>query len=226
MQLQGEKLRRTLKFVTVFATFIIVAIVVQYTIAYVRIPGILAQVEQSGNLPLALNEFQGQRLSWLLKVQDPDFYQHHGVDLGTPGAGYTTITQGLVKLLFFNDSFKPGFLRWRKMRQTIMAIALNARVSKDEQLRLFVNLASMGRHNGRAINGFSPAAQEYYGKDFQNLTDQEYLSLVAVLVSPATYSPAAHPAENENRVARIQKILAGTCKPVSHSDVFYIACAQ
>lgn len=219
-------MRRTLKLFAALAAFVVIAIVVQYTVAFIRVPGVVARVEQSGNLPLELSDFHGQRLSWLLKVQDPDFYEHHGVDLGTPGAGYTTITQGLTKELFFNRSFKPGFLRWRKFRQTIIAVAFNSRVSKDQQLRLFVNLAPMGRHNGREIVGFSQAAQEYYGKDFQNLTDQEYLSLVAVIVSPATYSPAIHPEENENRVARIRGIIAGTCKPVSHSDVLYVACAQ
>ena len=219
-------MRRTLKLVTAFAALIIIAITVQYTVAFIRIPGVVARVEQSGNLPLELSEFHGQRLNWLLKVQDPGFYQHHGVDLVTPGAGYTTFTQGLTKKLFYNGSFKPGFLRWRKLQQTIIAVALNARVSKDQQLRLFVNLAYMGTHNGRDITGFSQAAQEYYGKDFQNLTDQEYLALVAVLVAPAKYSPVTHPGENENRVARIRRIIAGSCKPVNHSDVFYVACAQ
>jgi len=177
-------------------------------------------------LPLELSDFHGTRLDWLLKIQDPNFYQHHGVDMGTPGAGYTTITQALTKVLFFNGSFAPGFLRWRKIRQTIIAVAFNARVSKDQQLRLFVNLASMGTHNGREITGFSQAAQECFGKDFQSLTDQEYLALVALLVAPSRYSPATHPGENENRVARIRSVIAGTCKPQSHSDVFYIDCVQ
>jgi len=92
------------------------------------------------------------------------------VDLRTPGAGYTAITQALTKVLFFNGSFTPGFLRWRKIQQIIIALAFNARVSKDQQLRLFVTLAYMGIHNGREITGLSQAAQEYFGKDFQNLT--------------------------------------------------------
>ena len=219
-------MRRTLKLVIAFAALMLIAITVQYTVAFIRVPGVVARVDQAGNLPLELSEFHGQRLDWLLKVQDPNFYEHHGVDMGTPGAGYTTITQGLTKALFYNGSFKPGFLRWRKMQQTIIAVAFNARVSKERQLRLFVNMAYMGTHNGRRVTGFSQAAQEYFGKDFQNLTDQEYLALVAVIVAPERYSPAIHPSENENRVARIRRIIAGTCKPASHSDVEYMTCAQ
>jgi membrane carboxypeptidase/penicillin-binding protein len=215
-----------LKLVAAFVALIFLAIAVQFTVAFIRTPGVVARAEQSGNFSLELSEFQGQRLQWLVKVQDPDFYQHHGVDLGSPGAGYTTITQALIKVLFFNDSFNPGFLRWRKIQQTAIALAFNARVPKDKQLRLFVNLAYMGTRNGRRITGFPQAAQEYFGKDCQNLTDQEYLALVAAIVAPAKYSPATHPGENAARVARIRGILAGTCKPASHSDVEYIACSQ
>jgi len=214
-----------LKLVTAFAAFMIIAITIQYTVAFIRIPEVVGRVEHSGNLPLELSEFHGKRLDWLLKIQDPDFYQHRGVDLATPGAGYTTITQALTKVLFFNGSFTPGFLRWRKIQQIIIAVAFDARVSKDQQLRLFVNLAYMGMHNRRGITGFSQAAQEYFGKDFQNLTDQEYLALVALLVAPARYSPATQAGENENRVARIRRVIAGTCKPASHSDVYYMDCS-
>jgi membrane peptidoglycan carboxypeptidase len=99
-------------------------------------------------------------------------------------------------------------------------------VPKDEQLRLFVNLAYMGTSNGHSIVGFSQAAQAYFGKNFQNLTDEEYLSLVAVLVAPERFSPRMHPAENKQRVARIRRLLAGSCAPTGHSDVEYVACAQ
>ena len=107
-----------------------------------------------------------------------------------------------------------------------MALALNARVPKKKQLRLFVNLVYMGTRAGRRITGFPQAAQQYFGKDFQNLTDQEYLALVAMIVAPAKYSPRTHSGENAIRVARIRGILAGTCKPASRSDVEYIACSQ
>jgi membrane peptidoglycan carboxypeptidase len=202
------------------------AIVLQYTVAYFQTPRVVATVEQPGNLPLTINDYHGSRLEWLLKVQDPDLYRHQGVNWRTPGAGYTTLTQGLVKRLFYPSGFKPGFLRWRKIQQTIIAVAFNARVSKDEQLRLFVNLAYMGTRNGHPIVGFSQAAQEYFGKDFQNLTDDEYLSLVAVLLAPERYSPITHLTANQERVARIRRLIAGTCKPTGLADVEYVACSQ
>jgi membrane carboxypeptidase/penicillin-binding protein len=215
-----------LKLVGALVALAILFVTVQFCAAFIRTPSVVAQAEQSTNLQLQLSAFREPRLQWLLKVQDPDFYRHHGVDSGTPGAGYTTITQGLVKELFYSYSFKPGLLRWRKMQQTIIALAFNARVPKEKQLQLFVNLAYMGNRDGRRIVGFSQAAQEYFGKDFQNLTDEEYLTLVAMLVAPGKFSPATHLADNRERVMRIRRVLAGTCKPVDHADVEYVACGQ
>ena len=118
-------MRTALKLVIALVGLAIVAIAVQSCVAFFRTPSVVAQAWKSGNLQLQLSEFREQRLQWLLKVQDPDFYHHHGVDSGTPGAGYTTVTQGLVKILFYSYSFKPGFLRWRKIQQTVITLAFN-----------------------------------------------------------------------------------------------------
>ena len=61
-----------------------------------------------------------QRLRLLLRVQDPAFYKHNGVDLKTKGAGLTTVTQSLAKRLAF-ESFKPGL---NKIKQTTYAMSL------------------------------------------------------------------------------------------------------
>ena len=219
-------MRTGLKWILAVIAMAVLAVLLQYTVAYFETPKIVAAAEQSNTLPLTISDFQGPRLEWLLKVQDPDFYQHPGFDWWTRGAGYTTMTQGLVKRLFYPSGFKRGFLRWRKLQQTIIAVAFNARVPKDEQLRLFVNLAYMGARNGRPVVGFSQAAQEYFGKNFQAITDEEYLSLVAVLVSPERYSPATHLAANQERVTRIHRLIAGTCKPTGLTDVEYVGCSQ
>ena len=208
------------------ASLFLLVIVIQFCVAFARTPAIVAQAERSGRLELDPGEFSEQRLQWLIKVQDPTFYHNHGVELRAPGAGYTTIAQGLIKILFYDSSFKPGFLRWRKIQQTIIAMAFSARVPKNEQLRLFANLAYMGTRNGHSIVGFSQAAQEYFGKSFQRVTDEEYLSLVAVIVAPERFSPEMHPAENKQRVMRIRRLVAGNCAPAGHSDVEYAACAE
>jgi membrane peptidoglycan carboxypeptidase len=160
-----------------------------------------------------------------LLLTTPTFYRHHGVDSRTPGAGYTTITQGIVKFLFF-DGFRPGLLRWRKVQQTIIAVAFNARVSKEEQLRLFVNNAYLGDQRGHSVRGFSEASEAYFGKSFAQLSDDEYLGIVAMLVAPVKYSLALHPEQNHERVQRIKRLLARECAPTAVEDVEYPGCAR
>ena len=61
---------------------------------------------------------------------------HHGVDLEEPGARMTTLTQGLVKLLYYPNGFKQGVA---KLRQSLIAkYALNSIITKDDQLLLFL----------------------------------------------------------------------------------------
>lgn len=82
----------------------------------------------------------------LIKVQDPGFYKHNGMDLSTPGAGLTTITQAITKKLYF-DSFKPGI---SKIKQSLIArFVVNELISKDDQLSLFVNAMHFGSVDGK-----------------------------------------------------------------------------
>jgi len=78
-------------------------------------PSILAAALDAESVELEIGDFSAGWLEDLLAVEDPNFYQHSGVDLTTPGAGITTITQGLVKQLYFSE-FRPGFA---KLRQTL-----------------------------------------------------------------------------------------------------------
>lgn len=153
----------------------------------------------------------------LLAVEDPTFTRHHGVDLETPGAGMTTLTQGLVKLLYFPDGFHPGIA---KIRQTLIAqYALDAMVSKDDQLLLFLNICYLGNENGQSIRGYANAARVYFGKEFSDITDDEFLSLVAMHIGPNALKPGT--TANEERVQRIKRYLSGQYQPAGLLDVDY-----
>jgi membrane peptidoglycan carboxypeptidase len=172
--------------------------------------------------PIRLADLPQARRDMLLAVEDPGYYRHHGVDFATPGAGMTTITQGLVKRLYFPGGFKPGFA---KIEQSLIAWAvLDRAVSKDEQLEIFINHASFGSAQGQQINGFDEASRTIYGRALPELSDREYLSLVAMLIGPNELDPRVHPKENARRVDRIEAMLAGKCKPAGLRDVYYQAC--
>ena len=82
--------------------------------ARIDTPRIIQKALHAGNIALKVSDLSPWQVHALLAVEDPSFYYHHGVDLKTPGQGITTITQGLVKIYYF-DHFKPGLA---KLKQT------------------------------------------------------------------------------------------------------------
>jgi len=61
-------------------------------------------------LSLESSDFTLRQIDILLTVQEPGFYKHQGIDLSTPGAGITTLTQAVVKKLYF-EKFTPGIAK-------------------------------------------------------------------------------------------------------------------
>ena len=169
-----------------------------------------------------LRDLPRDRIDALLKVDDPGFYQHHGLDFSTPGQGMTTLTQSLVKHMYFKH-FHPGFA---KIEQDLIArFVLDPAMSKADQLEAFINYSYFGHPGGRDVVGFADAARTYYGRDLGALNDRQFLSLVAMLNAPDDLDPRRHAAANAERVDRIQRLLAGACKPRSWADVDYPGCA-
>ncbi len=162
------------------------------------------------------------QLAMLLKVQDPGFEVHKGVDLTTPGAGLTTITQSLAKRLAF-DEFQPGFA---KIRQTGYALGLEARLDKDQILALWLDTVPMGNGPDGWMTGFHAASQAIYDRLPSELDREEFFRLVAVLIAPGAYDLTGADAKLDDRVSRIDTLVAGDCKPTGLNDVWLEACGE
>ena len=216
-------MRRGIKWLAIVIGVLLALLVIFEVFAVVRAkmrtPGIIAAHAERR---VKLADVGKRRLAMLLRVEDPGFFRHRGVDFSSPGQGATTMTQGLVKRLYFDGQFKPGFA---KIEQSLIArFVLDPAVAKRDQLEIFLNVASFGRIRGQPVIGFDAAAQTFYGRPLNRLTDREFLSLVAMLIGPNALDPIQHPAENAARVARIEKMLSGRCKPEGLGDVNYAAC--
>lgn len=187
--------------------------------AQARTPEVLDRAWAQAGPPIS-RELQVSWIEALLRVEDPGFRMHRGVDFSTPGQGWTTITQALTKRLYF-DSFTPGFA---KIEQSLIArFVLDPAISKDEQLDLFLSLAYFGDANGRPVIGFRNAAQVYHGKALGELSRDEFIALVAMLPAPNELAPGA--AANAERVARIERLLDNECAPRDWRDVWLSDCA-
>jgi membrane peptidoglycan carboxypeptidase len=192
--------------------------------AYFDSHTIVQQAYSSGKLKLKIEDLPKAYQEALLVVEDPNFYQHNGIDLSTPGAGYTTITQGLVKIYFFPDGFSPGFLKHRKLKQSLIALAFNKRVDKNTQLDIFINQVYLGHINSKEVIGFQAGAKVYFEKEFKDLSFDEYLSLVAMIIAPNEFNINKQKGKNQERVEKIKRLLKGDCKPTGLTDVYYENC--
>lgn len=183
-----------------------------------KTPEIFSAALKGGDVKIHLSDLSKERINALLSVQDPRFYEHSGFDFNTPGAGVTTITQAMAKYLYF-ENFTPGF---KKIEQTLIAwLAITPLVSKNNQLTVFINTAYMGHVHGEEIRGFAEASIAYYGKQFEELSETEYLSIVAMLIAPKKFSIKNQSERNSERVILIKKLLKGEYILVGNGDLFY-----
>lgn len=199
-------------------TSVVLYYIVVIIIARADTPDIVHRALTSDRIKLDLVDLSDEQIKALLKIEDPNFYNHQGFDFSTPGAGVTTISQGLVKMYYF-DNFKPGI---QKIKQTLISrFAFDNLTQKDTILKLLINDVYVGHVEGHAIKGFENAANSYFRKSFKDLTWDEYLSIIAMLVAPMNYNYAENREANQDRVAKIKRVLTGEYIPVDNSDLLY-----
>ena len=158
------------------------------------------------------------RLEQLLRVQDPAFYSHAGVDFRTAGAGATTISQSLSKRLAFKR-FRPGI---GKIRQTGYALGLERHLNKDQILALWLETVEMGQGSDGWMTGFFTASEAVFEAAPPELSDKEYISLLAVLIAPGSYNLQDGGENLSERIHRIERLLAGSCTPLDHGEDFCV----
>jgi penicillin-binding protein 1B len=146
-------------------------------------------------------------------IEDRRFDDHLGVDLramlraalvnlksGEIRQGASTLTQQLVRSYFLTNE-----RTWRrKIREVLMALALELRHDKEELLLAYVNEIYLGQDGARAIHGFGLASRFYFGKPLGELGDEEIALLVAIVRGPSYYDPRRYP---ERALARRNLVL-------------------
>lgn len=182
-------------------------------------------------------ELSNRQAAVLLRVEDPDFYGHHGLSLGQ-GQGVATISSALARELFLGkdrlygvpgmmQTFYRGVFDCCKridLGRDMMALVLDARMSKREQLQRYSATVYMGTHEGQQVTGLAQAARRYLGKPLEATTDEEFIRLVAMIKAPNYYHPSRNAAVLDERAARIQALLLGSCTPDGWFDTDYEGC--
>lgn len=133
-----------------------------------------------------------------LSVEDRDFFHHPGISFrgivrsifvniyhGRKVQGASTITQQLVRLLFF-DAVKTFR---RKLKEQLYSLLIERQCSKEQILETYLNNV----YFGYGIYGVQAASQRFWGKNIQDISVDEAALLAAIMRSPLKYCPIHAP---------------------------------
>lgn len=186
-----------------------------------------------------VSQLSPRQLGILLAIEDPTFFSHHGLSLAD-GQGLATISSAVARDLFLYDAqmqggkgrlqdFYRGVFECCKkvdLGRDMMALVLDASMSKERQLGLYVSSVYMGRHEGQQMRGLEAAAPAYLGKPLAAASDDEMAGLVARIQAPNEFHPVRNRAAYELRLTRVRAVLAGRCKPAGWFDTAYAHCSN
>jgi monofunctional biosynthetic peptidoglycan transglycosylase len=139
----------------------------------------------------------------VLVTEDARFWTHEGIDFDELkesmevnlerlefARGGSTITQQLAKNLYLSPSKNPI----RKLRELLIARRLEAELTKQRILELYLNVIEWGD----GIYGAEAAARTYFHKSAGDVSSSEAALLAAAISSPRVFNPA-HPSARLHR---------------------------
>ena len=160
--------------------------------------------------PLTLREMSPYLPKAVIATEDRRFYSHFGVDpiglmraamanltAGHVVQGGSTITQQLAKNLFLT----PERSLPRKIRETLLALWLEHRFTKDQILEIYLNRVYLGA----GTFGVDAAAHRYFGKSARHTTLYESAAIAGLLKAPARFNPTR---DRDKAAARTAQVLA------------------
>jgi penicillin-binding protein 1A len=145
---------------------------------------------------ISVNEVPKEMKNAMIAVEDRRYYYHPGVDpigitrsfyvravRGHWAQGGSTITQQLARNVYLNNKREFG----RKMREIILAMAMETKFSKDQILELYLNKVYFG---GGAF-GVDAASRKFFDHGAEELTLAESAIIAGLVKAPSRYSPTA-----------------------------------
>ena len=130
----------------------------------------------------------------VLVAEDDTFYEHGGIDVKALQEaiqkdwerkkitqGGSTITQQLAKNLYLSGSRNP----LRKIKEYVIARALENHLTKKRILEIYLNVVEMGDR----VYGAEAAAQVYFNQPASSLSPQQAALLAGCLPNPRLMNP-------------------------------------
>ena len=170
--------------------------------------------ERSKRRIMTYDEVPQVLIDAVVAIEDHRFFDHHGLDFirtakaafdgfiveGRRPRGTSTLTQQLARGFFLT----PEQTYTRKLAELMIAMQLEARLSKEKILELYLNQVNLGRRGSFNVLGMGEAARAYFDKDTRELTLSEAALLAGLVQRPSYLNPYRHP---ERAVKRRRSVL-------------------
>ncbi|RLU80873.1 penicillin-binding protein [Streptomyces griseocarneus] len=152
---------------------------------------ILARTGQVNREEVTLDKVPDSVKNAVVAAENKNFWSDSGVDLkgtargifntlmGRGKQGGSTITQQYVK----NSYLSQEQTVTRKVKELIITLKVDQKVSKKEILEGYLNTSYFGRN----AYGIQAAARAYYGKDVKDINTEEGAYLAALLNAPSQF---------------------------------------
>jgi membrane peptidoglycan carboxypeptidase len=149
----------------------------------------------------------------VLAAEDRTFYENRGISVPgivraawnnlTTGStqGGSTITQQYVK----NYYLTLDQTYWRKIEEIILALKIDATLSKDQILEDYLNTV----YFGRGAYGIQTGGQAWFRTDVQDLSVSQGATLAAVLQSPTSLDPRSGDEAKQALANRFDYVIDG-----------------
>ncbi|MEO6041837.1 MAG: transglycosylase domain-containing protein [Croceibacterium sp.] len=192
----------------------------------------IARNGASVDRPVSVNRLPPHVTQAFLAIEDRRFYQHWGIDpYGIARAawsnvttgrtqGGSTITQQLAKFTFLTPKQNLG----RKAREALIALWLEAWLTKDQILERYLSNAYFGDNT----YGLRAASLHYFYRQPEKLKLEQAAMLAGLLQAPSRYAPTDNPDRAARRMRMVLKAMAearyitpaqARAAPTPHVDV-------
>ncbi|MCL4360770.1 PBP1A family penicillin-binding protein [Candidatus Dependentiae bacterium] len=153
---------------------------------------------------VTINEMPKHLIDAFISAEDHNFFNHGGISFkGILRStlinlynrkivqGASTITQQLVKLIFYDSkkSFK------RKIKEQFLALILEKQFTKYQIMERYLNHICFGY----GIYGVEAASQRFWGKSVRDISVDEAATLAAIVKNPQYYCPLRDTNATEKR---------------------------
>ncbi|HRN78130.1 MAG TPA: transglycosylase domain-containing protein [Candidatus Dependentiae bacterium] len=178
--------------------------------------------------PIALSQMPSHLINAFIAAEDWDFFNHYGISYkgiirsslvnlyhGKIVQGASTITQQLVKLLFFdaNKTFS------RKLKEQLCSVLVERQFTKQQILETYLNHI----YFGCGIYGVEAACQRFWNKSAADISVDQAAMLAAIVRSPGRYCPLLCPLSG---LQRRNVVLNSMYKlKLIDKDIYEQACA-